>query len=360
MEKIKRFITCHIPVSVCNFRCQYCYLHSIKKKEVKLFILEPHVLANKLSVERLGGICYFNLCADGETMIHPQLIDLIKELTNMGHYVDIITNGVLTEKFDKLLKELDSNQQKNLMIKFSFHYLELKRTGLLDMFVSNVKKISISNISYSIEITPHDELIAYIDEIKSFSIENFGAYPHITVARDADTRNIEVLTKLSREDYKKTWGEFESAMFNFKLSTFNCKRNEFCYAGDWSLKLDLGSGEYRQCYVGATLGNICDDAPIKFKAIGRCQLPHCFNGHAFLALGNIPDLSSPTYAEERDRITKDGEHWLKSECREFFSTKLYNTNTQYTNKLKRKCNIDTKKYNIKVKINRLIKRLKNE
>ena len=37
--------------------------------------------------------------------------------------------------------------------------------------------------------------------------------------------------------------------------------------------------------------------PIRFEAIGcKCTQPHCYNGHAFLTLGDIPELNTPTYA----------------------------------------------------------------
>lgn len=354
-EQIKRFITCRIPVTACNFNCMYCYLRSIEKRTIENFVLSPEELSKKLSVERLGGICYFNLCADGETMLHPQLISLVKELTKSGHYVDIITNGTLARKFDELIETLSSVEQSRLMIKFSFHYLQLKEKKLLDSFLDNVNKIKQSGISYTIEITPHDELVEYIDEIKEFSMDHFGALPHITVARNSDTREIAILTKMTREEYQRIWGQFNSALFDFKIRTFNKKRNEFCYAGDWSIYLDLQNGKYRQCNVGKELGCLCDDEPMHFQAIGRCAIPHCFNGHAFLALGDIPELNGPTYADERDRKCVDGTHWLKDDCRGFFSTKLYDGNELYSDEKKKKC-INDARQEMVVRTARRIKR----
>ncbi len=222
----------------------------------------------------------------------------------------------------------------------------------MDQFMENVDKIKKSFISYTIEITPHDELIKYINEIKEFSLKKFGALPHITVARNENTTNIELLTKLSRDNYEKIWGQFESELFDFKFSTFNKRRREFCYAGDWSLKLDLETGEYKQCYRGEVLGNICDEGPLKFRAIGRCPLPHCFNSHAFLALGNIPRLCAPTYSQERDRVMENGDHWLKPDCEHFFSTKLYDSNQEYSYVKKIVC----LSKNLGIKIERKVKR----
>lgn len=361
MEGIKRFITCHVPVSACNFKCMYCYIGQIKenKGEILDFADTPINIAAKLTPERLGGFCYFNLCGNGETMIHPQLIDFVYELTGMGHYVDIITNGVLTKKFNELVERLDDRKQSYLFIKFSFHYLELNRTGLMPKFLENIEKIKNSGISYTIEITPHDELIPFIEEIKEFSIEHFGALPHITVARNEATEDIELLTKKSKDKYKQIWGQFNSTLFDFKLDIFNKKRCEFCYAGLWSLEIDLATGDYNQCYRGKKLGNLLQNKPIQFSAIGKCMLPHCFNGHAFLAYGDIPEMDTPTYKDERDRTTNTGEHWLKKDCQEFFSTKLYDNNEKLTDVQKKRAIKETNRFVLKRKFIERIKRTFN-
>ena len=324
-DSIKRFITCHIPVFICNFKCHYCYISQLKvdhSQGIKPFYANPKQIANDLSVERLGGICYFNLCADGETLMHPDIVNLVYSLTKAGHYSDIITNGILTEKLLDIIKQLNDEQKSRLFIKFSFHWLELQRLNLMQKFVDNVNIIKNAKISYSIEITPSDELIPYIDEIKSFSLKEFGALPHITVARNEATEDIELLSKYSKEDYKKIWQVFDSPLFNFKISLFNERRKEFCYAGVQSLEINLKTGDYYQCYRGDKLGNLIDyKKPIKFRAIGKCRLPHCFNGHAFLAFGNIRELNTPTYADERNRECINGDNWLQPQVMNFFQTK---------------------------------------
>lgn len=361
MGGIKRFITCHVPVSVCNLKCMYCYVRQLNnnKRNIIKFVASPAELAAKLTKERLEGICYFNLCGNGETMLHPQLIDFVYELTGMGHYVDIITNGTISNKFDELIDMTDEERQSHIFIKFSFHYLELKNNNLMEIFIENVNKIKKTKISYTIEITPHDELIPYINEIKEFSVEKFGALPHITVARNEATNDIELLSKLTRDEYQNTWGQFDSALFDFKLELFNEKRCEFCYAGLWSLEVDLATGDYNQCYRGKKLGNLLCEKPISFGAIGSCPLPHCFNGHAFLAYGNIPEISNITYAEVRDRVTIDGEHWLKDGCKEFFATKLYDSNVLLSEEEKKKIIKYSKCFVFKRKIKEKIKRFIN-
>lgn len=323
-NSIKYFIGCGVPVYNCNFRCEYCYLGqhpNAYKRGIIPFKFSPEYISNYFSVEKLGGYCYFNFCASGETLMHPQIVELVYLLSKQGHYMDIITNGSISKKFVELVNRLDEVQRKHLLIKFSFHYLELKNRDILDRFVENVEYVRSAGISFTIEITPHDKLIPYINEIKEFSLKNFGAWPQITVARNEATPDILLLTQLTREEYKKTWSVFDSEMFNFKIEIFNKKRCEFCYAGLWSIQLNLETGEYYQCYGGNLLGSIKDEK-INFKAIGKCRQPHCFNGHAYLTYGNIPSLETPTYAQMRDRKCIDGSHWLSDECREFFSSKF--------------------------------------
>ncbi|MBR0487605.1 MAG: hypothetical protein IJJ70_07900 [Treponema sp.] len=343
MDAIKKFIACAVPTNACNFRCSYCYLtchENAYNGKIYDFPVPVEMMIKALSKERLGGTCYFNMCAAGETTLQKDLFPLIKGLIDEGHYCDIITNGSITKKFDELIALLSEEESKHLFIKFSFHYLQLKEKNLLQTFVNNVNKIKDAKISFTIEITPHDELIPYIDEIKEFSIKNFKALPHITVARNESTNEIELLTKLTREEYKKTWEVFDSPFFDFKFSVFNKKITEFCYAGQNSLYLDLHTGEYKSCYCGDFLGNMFDhiEKPINFAPIGKCNLAHCFNAHAFIAwAGNVPDLSLPipTYAEERNRICLDGTEWLQPECKAFFETRADKLNPIFTEKEKK-------------------------
>ena len=341
MNGIKKFITLRIPVYSCNFRCMYCYVGQHKNaytRGIQPMVETPENIAKFFSMERTGGGYYFNCCADGETTLHPQLVKLVNCLIHEGHFCDIITNGTVSNRFDEIIETLDEDAKKHLFIKFSFHYLELRRKNLMDAYIANVNKIKNAGISYTIEITPHDELIPYIDEIKEFSLKTFGALPHITVARNEDTKEIELLSKYTKEEYKRIWSVFNSELFNFKLSIFNQKRNEFCYAGLWSLNVNLETGDYFQCYVSDKLGNICDglDKPINFRPICKCRLPHCFNGHAFLAYGLCPSLETTTYEAERNRICADGTEFLNETTKTFFSSKLKDSNEQLSESQKKK------------------------
>jgi organic radical activating enzyme len=339
--KIKRLINCNIPVSACNLHCEYCYISHIegrRKNKMPKFQYDSVHIGRALSNERLGGICLFNLCGDGETLLPPAIPKIIEQLLSQGHFLEVVTNGILTERFEEI-SQFQSRLLKRLEFKFSFHYLELLRLGKIDDFFSNIERAKNVGCSFTVELVPHDKLMPHIEDIKIICKKKLGAMCHLTVARN-DARNQDYLTKLSLEEYKNTWATFKSEMFDFKLSTFGIKRKEYCYAGDWALYLNLETGDATQCYCTRFRQNIFQDLskPIIFLPIGKnCTLAHCYNSHAFLTLGVIPELKTMTYADIRNRKCDDGTEWLKPEVKEFISGKFVENNEIYgfNNKIKK-------------------------
>lgn len=331
--KIKRFIDAYIPVTTCNLRCPYCYITQSSRwsDELPNFKYSQSHVRKALSKNRLGGVCLINMCAGGETLLHPYIVDLIKELLEEGHYIWVITNGTLTKRFDEIIS-LPKDLLLRLGFKFSFHYLELKRLNKTNEFINNIIKVKDKGCSFSLEITPHDELIEYIDEIKDLCYKKFGALCHITVAREDNHNDKNILTKLLMKEYERIWSVFDSKMFSFKLSTFNVKRKEYCHGGCWTMALNIGSGVLKQCYSSFYEQNIFEDIdrPIEFREIGKkCLEPHCYNSHAFLTLGAIAKLKTPYYFEMRNRVCKDGSEWLNPYMKEFLSHKLCEENKKF-------------------------------
>ena len=323
MDKINKILLVAIPMTICNLKCRYCYLTKRDNlcvgKQIK-YGFSPEDFAKAVSKERLGGIAYANFCADGETLLAKDIDKYIYAYLSCGHYAEIVTNMTVTKILDKIL-EWDDETLSRVSFKCSFHYLQLKERGLLDAFANNVNKVWKRGCSASIEITPDDELIPYIEEVKEFSMRHFGALPHLTIARD-DKNGRDYLTSLSIEEYDKIWSQFDSSFWQFKKSIFNVKRTEYCYAGKWSLYLDLATGDTKQCYCGTNgVQNIvkCPKKPINFVAIGDCKDFHCYNGHALLTLGLIPGITDTKYGNIRDRVREDGTHWLQPKMLSFLS-----------------------------------------
>lgn len=335
-EQLKRFIDIYVPVTTCTLHCHYCYVfhQGLFRNKLPEFKYSPEIVRRALSKERMGGTCLINMCAGGETLLHPQIVDYIRVLLENGHYVMVVTNATVSRSFDAIL-QFPPELLSRLFFKFSYHYLELKKKKLFDLFFNNIRRMRDAGCSFTLELTPNDESIPYIDDIKQRAIDELGAACHVTIARNdvAPGADKPILTQLSKEEYYKTWGVFDSDMMSYKKTIFGVKRKEFCYAGDWSCYVNLGTGVMTQCYCSFVSQQIFEDPdkPINFVPVGRnCSQPHCYNGHAFLTLGCIPELESITYAQIRNRVCNDGTEWLKPNVKEFFSCKLKDNNEQYS------------------------------
>lgn len=328
-EQIKKFIACNIPMSACNLKCHYCYISQLSQWERNKvdFALNPAQIEKALSADRLGGTCIINLTGKGETLIPKEMPEVIRRLLEQGHFLEVVTNGTLTNRFEEIA-EFPRELLERLEFKFSFHYLELKERGWMERFFNNVNKMRERGCSFTLELMPNDEIVPYIEDIKRVCIENVEALCHLTIGRD-DTDARKILTKIPIEEYLKAWQQFDSNMFNFKYSVFNVKRCEFCYAGMWSLYVDLATGDTRQCYGLPVIQNIYKDInkPLYYRPVGRkCRQPYCYNAHAFMSLGVIPEIDTPTYADIRDREGRDGNHWLTEKLRDAFASKLVDSN----------------------------------
>lgn len=355
MDSVKRLIMLQVPTSICNFRCHYCYLAQrdiAYQGEQAQMKYSPTQVAAALSASRLGGPCFINVCADGETLLTKNIDLYLLELVKEGHYLEIVTNLTITPMIERILS-WEPALRKHVEFKCSFHYLELKKKGLLDTFAENVHKIWEAGASATIELVPSDELIPYIEELKSYSMREFGALPQLTIARDDRTKEIKRLTKLSLPEYEKTWSVFHSDFWEFKQSIFGVKQKQFCYAGCWSITVNLANGIARQCYYHA-LGNIFDDpkAPLPLEPIGKCPIAHCYNGHAFLTFGLIPHQTDVRYGNIRNRVRADGSEWLQPELKAFFNGTLAAANAEWTSKEKRKFTLAKKEKRLREQLSK--------
>ena len=65
-------------------------------------------------------------------------------------------------------------------------------------------------------------------------------------------------------------------MFDFKLDIFQKKIDDFCYAGAWTLYVDLGTGAAKPCYGQLTNQNIFKnpEQPIIFNPVENIADSH--------------------------------------------------------------------------------------
>ncbi|BCJ92960.1 hypothetical protein acsn021_05290 [Anaerocolumna cellulosilytica] len=273
-----------------------------------------------------------NICAAGETLLVPYITELTSEFIEEGHIVSLVTNGTVHKVINELC-DMPIEKRQKIFMKFSFHYLELKKGKLLDHFFQNVRKIQEADIGFTVELTVNDESIGYIDDIRKVCNEKLGCDCHIIESRQQDGKDWPRLTQLTMKEHQKKWGVFNSELFEFQQTIWGEKRNEFCYAGDWVVSIDLKNGDVCPCFGG---GHVIDniyrflDRPIQFHAIGKnCPWGHCFAAHALLTHGVIPGFTAPTYAEVRNRCIPEQREWLGSSLKQIFSTRLSDYNQEY-------------------------------
>lgn len=321
-SRIKCFINISVPIDFCNLKCSYCYVNQnsdFYKKEVTFY--SPEFMRRAFSKNRIGGVALINLCGMGETCLCKDLVEVVSELLKEGHFVSIITNALIREALERLLSLDNSN---HLFFKCSFHYQELKRKGLLKLYAENVQMIIRSEASLSVELVPHDEIISEIDEIKEYSLKNFGALPHVTVARDESLPNYPILTQKGIDEYVDVWSKFDSPLFNVKMRHLQ-KQCQYCISGKGTILVDLEHGGTVCCPYNKQISNIYSDIskPIAFDEIGdKCSSPYCINSHAYITLGMIPQIEEIHYLDVRDRQCSDGSFWIKNPLRGVFTQRI--------------------------------------
>lgn len=110
MEKIVKMINGTIHTLGCTLKCEYCYLaQGGYKNDGDIFALNYPLdkVLKACSKKRLGGTCFIQIIGDGETLLPKDAVPLILGLLKEGHYVQVITNGTLTERIHDLVDEVE-------------------------------------------------------------------------------------------------------------------------------------------------------------------------------------------------------------------------------------------------------------
>lgn len=325
---MRRFFECLVPNTTCNLKCSYCYLVQERRRTNKnaIFQYPPETIGKALRQSRVGGVSLVSMTASGETLLPPEIPEIVYHVLKEGHFVNLTTNGTLTNQITQLLRQTNG-YHSHLHLSFSLHHTELLRTGLLDTFFENIKLVRDSGCSILVQINLVDEYIPYWNEIKRLCIEKVGAPPQVALTRKEDGNNYSILTSKSREDYVRLGQQMDSPLFNYTVDNFMVKRKEYCYAGLWSVKLYLESGIATGCYGQGIQQNIFEDLnrPIIFEPIGKhCTKQYCINSSHFISQGIIPQLlPTLSYGQLRNR---EEAHWYTTEMRDFLYKQFEDTN----------------------------------
>lgn len=344
MDKIKRFVECLLPLTQCNIACHYCYVIQENRRAMKPLALKftPEVIGRSLRQERMGGICYFSICGAGETLLPKEVVAITREILKQGHYVNLTTNGTVTKRFEELM-ELPKEYLSRLHFSFSFHYLELVKKKLLDRFFDNIDLVRSRGCSFFVQFNLNDAYVEHLDEMKKLCLDRLGALPQVCATRDESVKHgVKLYTSKTLEEYKKIGDEFHSPLFEYTMKNFMVKRKEFCYAGDWSMILNLETGQMRPCYGSIKAQYIFDDPekPIRFEALGKnCRSTYCYNSSHYMSLGVIPQMEGPGYGELRNR--KEA-HWYTDRMDAFLNSRLRASNMEYSKGKKLKVTMKNK------------------
>ncbi|MFW5983270.1 MAG: radical SAM protein [bacterium] len=329
---MKRFIECLIPISVCNMKCSYCYVGQQKRFSIKptAFKFTPEHIGKALASDRLGGISYISMTGSGESMIPKEVPAIVYNILRQGHYINITTNGTISSRFQEIIN-FPTEYLQRLHFSFSLHYTELKRINKLSTFFNNIHLISKAGCSFLVQLNMSDEYLPIWNEIKEKVKRETGAFPQVALTRDESEmpKRYKIFTKTNIDKYIEISRQANSPLFEFTLKNFMIKRKEFCYAGDWSAKLNLGTGELSACYGFGKTQNIFTkiNKPIEFEAIGcNCPFLYCVNSSHFLSLGVIPSLWTDSYGKLRNRSEAG---WYNDGMVKFLDERLFDSNTQY-------------------------------
>lgn len=341
-DKIRLTVTAAVPGDVCNLRCKYCYVsqlndHKFTKAEFNYSV--DHML-KALNKERLGGIASIVYCGTGETLVPREIIDMVKGSLKEGHFVEIVTNLTLNNRIDELINEIPPEDMKRLMVKGSLHYLELKRLNKLDDYFDNMKKLVDAGASCFPFLVVCEEYIPYLDEIIQLCIDNIGEPPQITAYMEFDTaQNIHKKADMYDAELVSMLKEkFHSNVYEVYNEMLDINTQEhFCYAGEWSLHVELKDGSTKKCHGCPIEQNIFEDLtkPIHFEPIGNnCCMKDCSIQYNFRTWGLVPYYKDlPTYAQTicRDKL-------FNETIKQGFNHKFYDIRQLHTEEEKKKIN----------------------
>lgn len=334
-DKIVKYMDMALFSFPCNMRCHYCYVGQYATDKERATIMpmkySPADLEKALNKKRMGGTCVVTFSTAGETLLHPTTIEYLKAILNAGHFLHISTNLTVKKRVEELLA-LPAEMRSRLFFKASVQYLELKRLNLLDVFAENCHKVWDAGATCALEITPNDELIPYIPEIKEWSLKNFGALPQLSIPRDETVPEVKLLSKYSLEEFGRIWEDFYSEEFRFKLNMWERPITDFCYAGKISCFVIVNTGEMLTCPKSKCIGNFFEGETLKTEAAAKCPQAHCFVCHNWLGFGSCPTVDETNYLWQRDRVMPDGRHWVSERCRHAFRQRVCDNNELYSKK----------------------------
>jgi len=161
----------------CNFRCFYCHNPGFVLPDRVKFLPKDYVL--KFLNKRKGLVESIIICG-GEPTIHPNLIEWIKYIKELGYRVKLDTNATNTSMFRKII---DEKLVDFIAVDFKAtvnNYNKVIVTNFDSNIVyNNLEYMAKSGIDYEIRTTIHsdihdkEEILTMIEEMKKIGVKNY-------------------------------------------------------------------------------------------------------------------------------------------------------------------------------------------
>jgi len=220
----------------CNISCEYCIVNEYKTNN-KLTPLDLE--AAKKFIIGFNKPMHIHFTG-GEPLMDINVIDFISWLTNNGHLVSINTN--LTINIDKFIERVNMRNIQTLMV--SFHIDELLRLNLMDIWISNYKKISkihkpvadvVAYPKYSDEdVKNHIKLYRKLHNISYKYVPFIGKYNDVKYPfsyTDEELRRF----NLEKDKNAQKLAPSSTRYCNAGKTYFVCNENNIlrCFSGKW-------------------------------------------------------------------------------------------------------------------------------
>ena len=291
-----RCVLLKFPQVECDLCCAYCYLRSRRRTAVGDFMQRhsPEAIAESLSPERIDGSCFFYGYADGEPLLHEENARLLAALAARGHFVAVTTNlnAADPRRLERVFAICD---RWRVLFLASLHWQELRRRGRLNTFFDTMDFLRTAGFSCRIRLCLAPEYRSDLETIDALCLQRTGQLPLLTRWRgtetpDTDMKNLDCIGA-------------RSPVYRLQKRCMDVPRREFCFAGERSAVLDLGSGEFRACLAEPVTG-VLDlasphkDLPFPGEPVGRhCRARWCMCCSILWPWGVLPDLFPGTWAD---------------------------------------------------------------
>lgn len=261
----------------CNYRCSFCLAHSQFTKSTKNIHLGSFMSFKDIKriVEQayMFGTENIYLCGEGETLLHPQILDIISFIGKHDFRIEIMTNASISKIVSQILQLPTSFKLSfllNLSAKNSKKFELIYRSPPLvyENVLENIKKMVRRCpvvLSYIVFKNTYRDIFQFIKLAHSLGVEMIRFkfpilydYDHKKILlseEELDTflHSINKIKSFARKYKVKV--DFKDIL-NYYIHKIRKTRVNRCYNGWFFLKIDIDGNVYICCRENKPLGKV--------------------------------------------------------------------------------------------------------